>query len=51
MREDRVSPSWIYKPGADLFVVYNENWDAPTFSTRETTQRQLIVKFTYLWQG
>lgn len=43
--------NWIYKPGADLFVVYNENWDAPTFSARETTQRQLIVKFTYLWQG
>ncbi len=43
--------NWIYKPGADLFVVYNENWDAPTFSARETTLRQLIVKFTYLWQG
>jgi hypothetical protein len=43
--------NWEYKPGADLFVVYNENWAAPTFSARETTRRQLIVKLTYLWQG
>ena len=42
--------NWIYKPGADLFVVYNENWDAPTFSARETARRELIVKFSYLWQ-
>ena len=43
--------NWEYRPGADLFVVYNENWAAPTFSARETTRRQLIVKLTYLWQG
>ena len=28
--------NWIYKPGANLFVVYNHNWDTPTFSARET---------------
>ncbi len=42
--------NWIYKPGADLFVVYNQRWDAPTFSSRETVDRQVIVKFTYLIQ-
>ena len=42
--------NWIYKPGADLFVVYNENWDAPTFSARDTIRRELIVKYTYFWQ-
>ncbi len=41
----------LYRPGADLFVVYNENWNAPTFSARETRDRQLIVEFTYLSQG
>ncbi|MDX1383651.1 MAG: DUF5916 domain-containing protein [Thermoanaerobaculia bacterium] len=41
--------NWIYRPGADLFVVYNQGWDAPSFSSRRTDQRQLIVKFTYLW--
>ena len=30
--------NWEYRPGADLFVVYNENWAAPTFSARETTR-------------
>ena len=42
--------NWEYRPGTDLFVVYNENWAAPTFSARETTRRQLIVKLTS-WQG
>ena len=42
--------NWIYKPGANLFVVYNHNWDAPTLSARETARRELIVKFNYLWQ-
>ncbi len=42
--------NWIYKPGANLFVVYNHNWDTPTFSARETARRELIVKFNYLWQ-
>ncbi len=42
--------NWIYKPGANLFVVYNHNWDAPTFSARQTARRELIVKFNYLWQ-
>ena len=42
--------NWIYKPGANLFVVYNHNWDAPAFSARETARRELIVKFNYLWQ-
>ena len=41
---------WIYKPGADLFVVYNENWIAPDLSERRTLGRQLIVKVSYLWQ-
>ena len=42
--------NWHYRPGSDLFVVYNENWNAPTFSSREPQGRQLIVKLTYLWQ-
>ena len=41
--------NWIYRPGADLFVVYNHNWDTTgrSFSSRQTRDRQLIVKFTY----
>ncbi|MEE2778654.1 MAG: DUF5916 domain-containing protein [Acidobacteriota bacterium] len=43
--------NWIYRPGADLFVVYNHGWTAPSFRARETQERQLIIKFTYLFQG
>lgn len=41
---------WIYRPGSDLFVVYNENWTAETISHREPLGRQLIVKLNYLLQ-
>ncbi len=42
--------NWEYKPGSDLYVVYNHNWDALSIATRETRIQQLIVKFTYLFQ-
>ncbi|MEM7349643.1 MAG: DUF5916 domain-containing protein [Acidobacteriota bacterium] len=42
--------NWIYKPGADLFVVFNQTWDAPSLGDLEQRDRQVIVKFTYLWQ-
>ena len=45
--------NWIYKPGADLFVVFNQTWDAPSLGDldrRDRRDRQVIVKFTYLWQ-
>jgi hypothetical protein len=40
--------NWIYKPGADLFVVYNQNWIAPSLGDLSSRERQLILKFTYL---
>jgi len=42
--------NWIYRPGADLFVVYNESWDAPSLGALTTSDRRFIVKFTYLFQ-
>ena len=41
---------WIYRPGADIFLVYNENWTAPSLRERRTQGRQLILKATYLFQ-
>ncbi len=41
---------WIYRPGSDLFIVYNENWTAPMISRREPLGRQVIIKFNYLLQ-
>ena len=43
--------NWIYKPGADLFVVYNETLSAPNgLSNLESKDRRITVKFTYLFQ-
>lgn len=41
---------WTYRPGSDLYVVYNENWDSRSFSDLATRDRQLIVKLSYLFQ-
>ncbi len=42
--------NWIYQPGADLFVVFNQTWDASSLDRLDRRDRQVIVKFTYLWQ-
>lgn len=42
---------WIYRPGADLFLVYNQTWDAPTWGNRRERDRQLILKLTYLFSA
>jgi hypothetical protein len=42
--------NWIYRPGADLFVVFNQTWQAPGLSDVATLDRQIVVKFTYLVQ-
>ncbi|MEM7480867.1 MAG: DUF5916 domain-containing protein [Acidobacteriota bacterium] len=40
---------WTYRPGSDLFVVYNETWDAPSLGDPRERERQLIFKLSYLW--
>jgi len=40
--------NWLYRPGADLFLVFNQNWNAPSLSDLSTGDRQVILKFTYL---
>jgi len=40
--------NWIYRPGADFFLVYNENWIAPDLNNLVSRERQLILKLTYL---
>ena len=41
---------WRYKLGLDLFVVFNENWDASGFDDRTTRDRRITVKLTHLFQ-
>jgi hypothetical protein len=39
---------WTYRPGADIFLVLNQRWDAPTLGLRTVRDRQAILKLTYL---
>lgn len=39
--------NWIYKPGADLFLVYNQSWGTGDGTT--PLNRAVVVKFTYLF--
>ena len=46
--------NWHYRPGSDLFVVYNHGWDLPDFSSfgeLDSRARQLVVKWTWAWQS
>jgi hypothetical protein len=40
---------WVYRPGSDLYVVYNEGWetDVPGPEALRVRNRSLSVKFTY----
>ena len=40
---------WTYRPGADIFLVFNQTWDAPDFARRTERNRQAILKLTYLF--
>lgn len=42
--------SWNYRPGSDIFLVYNQTWDAPSLGSLTRRDRQLMVKATYLFQ-
>ena len=39
--------NWIYKPGADIFLVYNQEWE--TGDGTLPADRAIILKFTYLF--
>jgi uncharacterized protein DUF5916 len=41
---------WIYRPGADIFLVFNQNWNAPGLGNLSSQERQVILKFTYLFE-
>lgn len=42
--------NWMYRPGADLFLVFNQNWNAPSLSDLTSGDREVIAKFTYLFE-
>lgn len=40
--------NWLYRPGADLFIVFNQNWRAQSIGDLSEGDRAVILKFTYL---
>ncbi|MCG8459129.1 MAG: carbohydrate binding family 9 domain-containing protein [Holophagales bacterium] len=40
---------WQYKASSDLFLVYNQGWDAPGLGDFATRDRQLVLKVSYSW--
>lgn len=43
--------NWHYRPGSDVFIVYNHGWDAPSFRDLLDRDRQVVVKLTYSWDA
>ncbi len=46
--------NWHYRPGSDLFVVYNHGWDLPDldrFGDLSSRTRQLVIKWTWAGQS
>ena len=42
--------NWNYRPGSDIFLVYNQTWDGPTVSSLSRRDKQLMLKVTRLFQ-
>jgi len=42
---------YIYRPGSDLYVVYNQGWetDVPGPRDLQVRNRSLSIKMTYWW--
>jgi len=41
---------WIYRPGSDIYLVYNEGWNLGPLGNRNLN-RTLLLKFTYFWRN
>jgi len=42
--------NWIYRPGSDVFLIFNQNWRAPSLGNLSVSDRAVILKLTYLLQ-
>ena len=41
---------WIYRPGSDIYLVYNEGWNLGPLGNRNFN-RTVLAKFTYFWRN
>ena len=42
--------NWIYRPGSDIYLIFNQNWNSPSLSDLSTRDRGVILKATYLFE-
>jgi hypothetical protein len=42
--------NWTYRPGSDVYLVFNQNWTAPSLGNLSFQDRAVILKLTYLLQ-
>lgn len=42
--------NWIYRPGSDIFLVFNQNWNAPGLGDLSSQDQAVILKLTYLFE-
>jgi hypothetical protein len=41
---------WIYRPGSDVYLVYNEGWNIGALGS-QMSNRSVLLKFTYFWRN
>jgi len=41
---------WIYRPGSDIYLVYNEGWNFGPLGN-QMSNRSVLLKFTYFWRN
>jgi hypothetical protein len=41
---------WIYKPGSNIYLVYNEGWNIGPFVS-QMSNRSVFLKFNYFWRN
>jgi hypothetical protein len=41
---------WIYRPGSDIYLVYNEGWNIGPLGN-QMSNRSILLKFTYFWRN
>jgi hypothetical protein len=42
--------NWTYRPGSDIYLIFNQNWQAPSLGGLAVRDRAVILKLTYLLQ-
>jgi len=42
--------NWTYRPGSDIYLIFNQNWQAPSLGDLAVRDRAVILKLTYLLQ-